>query len=71
MYLNQYYDQLFARFDDEFGVNLSIQKYDAYNINFDCLKEVIDHFEAKNGRTSDFGFYYMKYIARACEIAST
>ena len=56
--------------DNKFNNQLSSQKYDAYNIQFDCLKEVIDHFEAKNGRTSDFGFYYMKYFARACEITT-
>lgn len=47
-------------------MQLSAQKYDAKNIQFDCLKEVIDHFEGKNGRMSDFGFFYVKYFARAC-----
>ncbi len=47
------------------------KKYDPKNIQFDCLKESIDQFEARNGRTSDYGFIYMQYIARACEIAST
>lgn len=48
-----------------------MKKYDAKNINFDCLKEVIDSFEAQKGRFTDFGFGKIKYIARACEIAPT
>ena len=48
-----------------------MEKYDAKNINFDCLKEVIDSFEAQKGRFTDYGFGKIKYIARACEIAST
>ena len=48
-----------------------MNKYDAKKINFDCLKEVIDSFEAQKGRFTDFGFGKIKFIARACEIAST
>jgi hypothetical protein len=50
---------------------LSIVKYDPKKIDFDCLKEVIDTFEAQKGRFTDYGFGYIKYIARACEISST
>lgn len=63
---NNYYDHLFLSLNEKFNGQLTLQKYDAYNIQFDCLKEVIEHFEAKNGRTSDYGFYYIKYFARAC-----
>ena len=48
-----------------------MEKYDAKNINFECLKEVIDTFETQKGRFADYGFGKIKYIARACEIAST
>jgi hypothetical protein len=48
-----------------------MEKYDAKNINFECLKEVIDTFETQKGRFTDYGFGKIKYIARACEIAST
>lgn len=41
---NQYYDNIFMRLDDEFSSQLTSQKYDAYNINFDCLRSVIDYF---------------------------
>lgn len=45
--------------------------YDAYNINFECLKTSIDAFEAKYERFSDYGLGYIKYIAHACETIET
>jgi hypothetical protein len=48
-----------------------MEEYDAKKINFECLKEVIDSFEAQKGRFTDYGFGKIKYIARACEIATT
>lgn len=60
------YDGIFNEFDTSFGNQLSVIKYDAKNIRFDCLKEVIDNFEVKKGRFTDYGFGYIKFIARAC-----
>jgi hypothetical protein len=41
------YDRIFDRFSSYVNGHLSYQKYDAYNIRFDCLKSVIDNFEAQ------------------------
>jgi len=46
---NARYDRIFARFDIYVYENdySYAPKYDAYNIRFDCLKSVIDNFEAQ------------------------
>lgn len=41
---NHYYDGLFMSLDDKFEGLLTTQKYDPYNIDFDCLRGVIDYF---------------------------
>lgn len=65
-----HYDDIFSKFSSSFEGHF-MEKYDAKNINFECLKEVIDTFEAQKGRFTDYGFGKIKYIARACEIASS
>lgn len=57
--------------NNQFEGKLQFPKYDPANIQFDCLKATIDSFEAKHGRFSDYGFSYIKFLARACEIAKT
>ena len=59
------------RFDDIFShvqqkLHLS-GTYDPYNINHDCMREVISNFEGKCGRLSDYGLIYVKYFAEACQ----
>ena len=66
----KFYDRIFEHLNYSFNSQLSDREYDAKNIQFDCLKETIDHFEVKNGRTSDYGFIYMKYLVKACESSS-
>ena len=64
----QSYQNFFNSFlIDIIGIN---KKYDAYNINFECLKQSIDYFESKQGKFSDFGLMYISKLARACEIIS-
>lgn len=63
------YDLIFEHFNELFERKLNSQ-YDAYNIQFDCLKASIDHFEGKHGRLSDYGLKYIAHFARACEISS-
>lgn len=59
------------RFDDIFShVHTELKlsgNYNPYSINFDCLRETMDFFEQKCGRLSDYGLYYVKYFAEACE----
>lgn len=60
------YELVFEEFNSLFNNELILKDYDATNIQYDCLKESIDYFESKNGRLSDYGLTYIKYIARAC-----
>lgn len=65
------YDRIFEKFESFFEKGVFTQKYDAKNINFDCLKESIDTFEGKHGRLSDYGLKYIAHFARACEVDTT
>lgn len=58
------YDEGFSKFAQTYSIS---GHYDPKNINFDCLRESIDFYEAKCGRFSDYGLGYIKYIAQACE----
>ena len=63
------YDDIFIHFNDQI-TGIANKKYDANKINFECLKESIDHFESKHGRFSDYGLGKIKFLARACELVS-
>jgi hypothetical protein len=65
------YDRIFQHFESFFENGVFAHKYDAKNINFDCLKESIDTFEGKHGRLSDYGLKYIAHFARACEVDTT
>lgn len=41
--------------------------YSVKNINFDCLRSIMDSYEEKCGRLSDYGLTYVKYFVEACE----
>jgi hypothetical protein len=41
--------------------------YDSENINFPCLREVMDTYEQKCGRLSDYALQYVKNFVEACE----
>jgi len=60
----QKYDNLFNVFSKKLNVD---GQYDAGNINFDCLRASIDGFEGRYGRFTDYGFGFIKFIAKACE----
>lgn len=62
------YDIIFERFELIFGRGILQTPYDPKNIQYDCLKESIDHFEGKHGKLSDYGLKYIAYFARACEL---
>lgn len=62
------YDEVFNEFAKKLEIN---GEYNAKEINFDCLRESIDSFEAKCGKFSDYGLGYIKYIAHACELHSS
>jgi hypothetical protein len=51
-----------------FAGKIEAKLYDPSNIQFDCLKDSIDHYESKHGKFSDYGLKYIAYFARACEI---
>jgi len=58
------YDQIFTNFADKLKVN---GNYNAKEINFECLRNSIDNYEAKCGKFSDYGLGKIKFIAHACE----
>jgi hypothetical protein len=43
-------------------------KYEAEQINFDCLRPTMEAYEKQCGRLSDYGLIYVKYFAEACAI---
>jgi hypothetical protein len=59
------YDQTFNKFAASLSIN---GNYDAKEINFECLRESINSYEAKCGKFSDYGLGYIKYIAQACQV---
>ena len=58
------FDTVFKRVEESLGVS---GQYDAYNINFDCLRATVDGYETKCGKFTDYGLDYIKYLAHACE----
>lgn len=58
------YDSTFKQFDTQLELNGS---YDSANINFSCLRDVIDSYEQKCGKLSDYGLMYVKNFVEACE----
>lgn len=58
------YDVTFKQFDTKLELN---GNYDSANINFNCLREVIDSYELKCGKISDYGLMYVKNFVEACE----
>lgn len=46
-------------------------EYDLHNIHFDCMRDVMESYEQKCGRLSDYGLIYTKYFAEACEANSS
>ncbi len=62
------YDIIFGKFSKFFGQQIEAKSYDATNIQYECLKESIDHFESIHGKLSDYGLKYIAHFARACEI---
>lgn len=60
----QRYDTAFKNFDTELKLN---GKYDSANIEFECLRTVVDSHEQQCGRLSDYGLQFVKNMAEACE----
>lgn len=58
------YDLSFKRFDEKLSLTGA---YDSADIKFDCLRAVIDNYEEKCGKFSDYGLQYVKNFAEACE----
>jgi hypothetical protein len=40
--------------------------HEVENINFDCLKNVVESYEEKCGKFSDYGLKFVRNFARAC-----
>jgi hypothetical protein len=60
----QAYDTAFKLFNAKLELN---GEYDSANINFECLRTVIDTHEQKCGKFSDYGLQFVKNMAEACE----
>lgn len=58
------YDSTFKQFDGKLELTGT---YDSANINFNCLRDVIDNYEQKCGKLSDYGLMYVKNFVEACE----
>ena len=61
------------RFDDIFTIvkNSTPELSIASNTDFDCYKSMIDHFENKCGKFSDYGMKYMRVLYDICYHASS
>ncbi len=57
------YDSTFKAFDQKLKLDGT---YDTANINFSCLREVIDTYEQRCGKLSDYGLMYVKNFVEAC-----
>lgn len=61
-------DSIFDKFNDALALE---GDHEVENINFDCLKHVVETYEAKCGKFSDYGLKFVRNFARACEIYSS
>lgn len=61
-------DNIFANFDNSLAIN---GEHDVENINFECLRTVVDNYEMRCGKFSDYGLKFVRNFARACEIFSS
>lgn len=60
----QFNDNIFYAVKREIGLDGT---YDVATIDFDCLKESIDYFEARCGKMSEYAYQYVKLLAESCE----
>lgn len=60
----QRYDSAFKNFNTDLKLN---GEFDSANIDFECLREVVDSHEQQCGRLSDYGLQFVKNMAEACE----
>lgn len=68
MVLMQKFDHIFTHVQEEFHLT---GNYNPYNINHECLRETMEIFQQKCGRFSDYGLFYVKFLAEACESVSS
>ena len=61
-------DKMFAPYIEEKQLT---GNYDAYKIQFQCMREVLGNLEERCGRLTDYGLIYVKYIAEGCETMSS
>lgn len=61
-------DTIFEKFDASLLIDT---KHEVENINFECLKSVVDGYEARCGKFSDYGLKFVRNFANACELYSS
>ena len=57
-------DNIFYSVKHEIGLDGT---YDVANINFDCLKDSMNYFEARCGKMSEYAYQYVKLFVESCE----
>lgn len=60
----QRHDKIFHHLQEKLDLSGA---YSPQNMNYDCMRALMDNHTEQCGRLSDYGLMYAKYYAEACE----